>query len=43
VYLFNKLYISEQQKAINKEQAGQRIKVEHSIGGMNAIGYYRIA
>ena len=26
--------LSEQQKAINKEQAGQRIKVEHSIGGM---------
>ncbi len=26
--------LSEQQKAINKEQATQRIGVEHSIGGM---------
>ena len=26
--------LSEQQKATNKEQAAQRIKIEHSIGGM---------
>ena len=31
--------LSEQQKATNKEQAAQRIKIEHSIGGMKR---YRI-
>lgn len=31
--------LNEQQKATNKEQAGQRIKIEHSIGGMKR---YRI-
>ena len=31
--------LSEEQKGQNKEQAGQRIKIEHSIGGMKR---YRI-